>query len=163
LEIVENKYLQRDIFEKITAGRRKGFTLQMAPMIDVIFLLLLFFLVAARWKPQEDYLPFRLPTAGAQSRGIGRPEPLIIHILPTLTGCKVRIGQVTVPLDNAQIEADLVVLADELKNCLIAQKRFAEDPIEVICDPKLKWDHLAKIYNLFCAAGLTDITFPITE
>jgi len=55
----------------------------MAPMIDMVFLLLIFFLVAAKWRPQEDFLPFQLPLAHAQEQRIGKPEPLMIHISAT--------------------------------------------------------------------------------
>jgi biopolymer transport protein ExbD len=49
-------------------------------MIDMIFLLLLFFFVVAKWRPAEDFLPFRLSAAQAPGINIAKPEPLIIHI-----------------------------------------------------------------------------------
>ncbi len=136
----------------------------MAPMIDMIFLLLIFFFVAAKWRPQEDFLPFQLPAAQAQDHRIGKAEPLIIHIFATETGCQVRIGQLyTVQIENQTIEADLVGLMEKIEKCLLAQKRFATDPVEIICSPEVKWEHLAKIYNVFYGMGLTDITLPMTE
>jgi biopolymer transport protein ExbD len=136
----------------------------MAPMIDMIFLLLIFFLVAAKWRPQEDFLPFQLPVAQAQEQRIGKPEPLIIHISATQTGCQVQIGQSdAVQIENQTIEVNLAVLMEKMEKCLLAQKRFATDPIEIICEPEVKWEHLAKIYNMFFGAGLTDITFQMTE
>jgi biopolymer transport protein ExbD len=73
----------------------------MAPMIDMIFLLLIFFLVAAKWRPQEDFLPLQLPAAQARPSALGKPEPLILHIFATKTGCKVQIGQLqTVGIEN---------------------------------------------------------------
>jgi biopolymer transport protein ExbD len=163
LEAAGNESLRRDIFEKVFSGRRGGLTLRMAPMIDMIFLLLIFFLVAAKWRPQEDFLPLRLPAAEAQPSGVGRPEPLIIHIFAAETGCQVRIGQLqTVQINNKNIEADLPVLIDGIKQCMLAQKRFTSDPIEIICEPQVKWEHLAKIYNTLFGAGLIDITFAMT-
>ena len=133
-------------------------------MIDMIFLLLIFFLVAAKFRPREDFLPFQLPTAQAQDHSLGRPEPLIIYIFATENGCKVQIGQLqAVRIENEKIETHLAVLMEEIKKCLLAQKRFATDPIEIICDANVKWQNLAKIYNLFYGAGLTDITFEMTE
>jgi biopolymer transport protein ExbD len=136
----------------------------MAPMIDMVFLLLIFFLVAAKWRPQEDFLPFQLPLAQAQEQRIGKPEPLIIHISATQTGCQVQIGQSdAVQIENQTIEVNLAALMEKMKSSLLAQKRFATDPIEIICEPEVKWEHLAKIYNMFFGAGLTDITFQMTE
>lgn len=133
-------------------------------MIDMIFLLLIFFLVAARWRPQEDFLPFQLPTAQAQDRRIGKPEPLVIHIFAAETGCRVQIaGLTTVLIDNETIEVDLASLMVKMQECLTEQKRYASDPIEITCAPEVRWEHLAKIYNMFFGAGLTDITFTMTE
>jgi biopolymer transport protein ExbD len=156
--------MQRDAFNRVFSNRRRPFTLRMAPMIDMIFLLLIFFLVAAKWRPQEDFLPFQLPVAQAQEQRIGKPEPLIIHISATQTGCQVQIGQSdAVQIENQTIEVNLAVLMEKMEKCLLAQKRFATDPIEIICEPEVKWEHLAKIYNMFFGAGLTDITFQMTE
>jgi biopolymer transport protein ExbD len=156
--------MRRDICKEVFASRRHPFTLRMAPMIDMIFLLLIFFLVAAKFRPQEDFLPFQLPTAHTQRQAIGKPEPLTIHISTTHSGCQVQISRLhTVQIENENIEADLVVLMEKIKECLLAQKRFADDPVEIVCDAEVKWQHLAKIYNLLYGAGLTDITFQMTE
>jgi biopolymer transport protein ExbD len=156
--------MQTDISNRISPGRRSRFALRMAPMIDMIFLLLIFFLVAGKWRPQENFLPFKLPTAQAGHYQFSRPEPLTIHIFATRSGCQVRIGQLhTVQIENETIAPDLAVLMEKIHQILLDQKRFATDPIEVVCAPQVKWDHLAKIYNLFFGAGLTDITFQMTE
>jgi biopolymer transport protein ExbD len=164
LEATENEITRGDIFEGISTGRKSSFTLRMAPMIDMIFLLLIFFLVAAKWRPQEDFLPFQLPTAQAQDRRIGRPEPLMIHILAAETGCQIQIGALTsVLINDDTIEADLAALMEKMQECLTEQKRYASDPIEITCAAEVRWEYLAKIYNMFFGAGLTDITFTMTE
>jgi hypothetical protein len=118
----------------------------------------------AKWRPQEDFLPLRLSAAQAADRRIGKPEPLIVHISATQAGCRVLIGGLeTVQIENENVEADLAVLLAKTRDCLLAQKRFADDPIEIVCGAGVKWDHLAKIYNMFFGAGLTDITFAMTE
>jgi len=164
LEILTNKGTQTDIFRSIFAGRKRTFTLRMAPMIDMIFLLLIFFLVAAKWRPEENFLSFQLPAAQARNNSIGKPEPLVIYILATKTGCRVQIGRSdAVQIENQNIEANLVALMEDMKSTLLAQKRLAGDPIEIVCGESVKWEHLAKIYNVFFGAGLTDITFQMTE
>jgi len=164
LETAKNESTQRDILKKVFTSRRRPFTLRMAPMIDMIFLLLIFFLVAAKWRPKEDFLPFQLPAVQAQDHRIGKPEPLIIYIFATEAGCNVQISQFhTVQIENGKIEANLAVLMEKIEKCLLAQKRFATDPIEIVCGPEVKWEYLAKIYNMFFGAGLTDITFQMTE
>jgi biopolymer transport protein ExbD len=155
---------QSNILGPLNRNRRPSFTLRMAPMIDIIFLLLIFFFVAAKWRPTEEFLPFQLSAAQAQNPTIGKPEPLIIYISATQTGCEVQIGRLqTVRIENESIEENLAALMEEMKNCLLTQKRLAADPIEIVCAPDIRWDHLAKIYNLFFGAGLTDIAFRMTE
>ncbi|HUS74166.1 MAG TPA: biopolymer transporter ExbD [Sedimentisphaerales bacterium] len=161
---MKNHSMESGILARLNNSQRHRFSLRMAPMIDMIFLLLIFFFVAAKWRPAEDFLPFQLSAAHARNISIGKPEPLIIHISSTQTGCKVQIGELhTVRIENENIEANLAVLIETMNKCLLAQKRFAADPIEIVCAPEVKWDHLAKIYNMFFGAGLTDITFRMTE
>ena len=149
----------------VFANRRCSFALRMAPMIDIIFLLLIFFLVTSQWRQAESFLPFRLPAAqAAEHYSLAGVEPLMVHITAEDTGCQVQFGlNYRVSLEDETIERGIVTLADQFKKCLLQQRRFATDPIEISCGPDVKWDHLAKIYNMFYAAGLTDITFLTTE
>ena len=166
METTAGESIRRDVFERLNrrAPTRQAYALRMAPMIDMIFLLLIFFLVTAKWRPEEDFLPLQLPTAQGQDAVFGRPDPLEIHILATATGCGIRMGEFgEVQIDNRTIDADMAVLMDRMGDCLRAQKRFAGDPVEIVCGPDLKWEHLARIYNLFYGAGLSDITFRMTE
>ena len=161
---MKNEGMQRNVFGRLNSYRRHSFTLRMAPMIDMVFLLLIFFLVAAKWRPEEYFLPFQLPAAQTNGQRLGRPEPLIIHIFATETGCQVQVGQLeAVRIENQTIEANLVTLMEKIKKCLQDQKRFATDPVEIICAPEVKWDYFAKICNLLRGAGLTDFTFSMTE
>jgi biopolymer transport protein ExbD len=164
LEKATGESTQRDFLKRIFTSRRRPFTLRMAPMIDMIFLLLIFFLVAAKLRPEENFLPFQLSAVQTQGHKLAKPEPLIIHIFATDTGCQVQIGQLrTVEIENQTVEANLAALMEEIEKCLLAQKRVATDPVEIVCAPEVKWEHLAKIYNVFFGVGLTDITFRMTE
>jgi len=158
--------LQKDVFDRLRhrPRRRRGLAPRMAPMIDMVFLLLIFFLVSSQWRPQEDFLPLNLAAAQAGETSIGRPEPLEVRISSTPTGCLVRIGQAEpTPIDDATFAQDLTLLTDRLDNRLRAENRFTDDPIEIICNGDVKWDHLTRIYNVLYGAGLTDITFRMTE
>ena len=147
-------------------SRRTGgvFTLRMAPMIDMIFLLLIFFLVTADFRPQEGFLPCRLPTAQAGSLPIGHVEPLIIYITDIARGCHVRIGEnEVVQVRQQNIEEDLAILIEKLRNVMNQQKRTTSDAIELVCMDEVKWDYVAKIYNILYGFGMTDIAFRLTE
>ena len=166
MEPTSNGSIHEDVLGRLRrrAPHGRGFALRMVPMIDMIFLLLIFFLVAAKWRPQEDFLSLQLAAAQAQDAVLARPEPLEIHIFAAPAGCRVQIGRADeVKIDDSTLEADLAAMITKIQACLLAQKRFAGDPIEIICNGDVKWDHLAKIYNVFFGAGLTDITFRMTE
>ncbi len=145
-------------------GRKCVPSLRMAPMIDIIFLLLIFFLVTAKWRPQESFLPFQLPKADAGYVQFGKPEPLVIGISATDTGCSVQIGKVGgIEINDTNIQAGLTGLMKKMQECFTEQKRFATDPVEINCGPAVRWEHLARIYNIFYGAGINDITFTLTE
>ncbi|MHC4075569.1 MAG: ExbD/TolR family protein [Planctomycetota bacterium] len=153
-----------NILNRLFAGRPGSFTLRMAPMIDMIFLLLIFFVVAGKWRPQEDFLPFRLPAAQAAGVSIAIAEPLQIEILPDGTGCLVKIGSVRqVEIDQADMDGSMMLLAEKIGQVLARQRRYPGDPVEISCDGKVEWQVLARIYNLLFAMGMTDITFIMTE
>ena len=166
VQIFGNSNTGKNILNGKIGLRKSSIGLRIAPMIDMIFLLLIFFLVAAKWSPQEDFLPLQLPVAnaGTVAQNTVKPEPLIIQITPTSTGCRVQIGlshSVDIPSQNP--EQALASLMEQTKLCLSEQKRYASDPVEIICAGKVKWENLAQIYNVLYGMGLTDITFQMTE
>jgi len=164
MDITTDNSIFRNIPAGLWSNRRRLLALRMAPMIDIIFLLLIFFLVSAKWRPQEDFLPLQVTSANTFGRNIPAPEPLFIHIYPLDDGCGINIGHLTgVQLKDENIQAGLQMLAEEITNCLQAQKRFTTDPVEIVCEPSVKWDHLEKIYNILCGRQLTNITFQMTE
>ena len=163
LENAKHKSFESTVFGNCR-DKGGGFGLRMAPMIDVVFLLLIFFLVASKWRPQENFLPLRLPSAEAAGVNLVGPDALIIHIGQTQDGCIVRLGQKqAVLIKQAAIEQNLAALLGQMKTVLDAQKRFASDPIEIVCESEVEWDYLAKIYNVLYGAGCTDITFALTR
>ena len=84
--------------------------------------------------------------------------------MPTQTGCRVRIGELyTVKIEHETIESNLASLMEKIKDCMLRQKRFVSDPIEIACGPEVKAEYWIKIWNVFEGLGLSDITFQMTE
>lgn len=83
-------------------------TLNLTPMIDVVFLLIIFFLVGARFTKNADEQQFDvdLPTAAPMQTLSREPDPLIITVR--------RNGQMTL--------GTAAVTADELKAGLVAAR-----------------------------------------
>ena len=125
-------------------------------MIDVVFLLLLFFLVSAQWKPPQSFLPLQLPHANAAEAHIAQPLPLIITVGHQSAGCSVELAGKGISIET---DDDFNGLLELIRQTLEQQKRFAEDPVELLFEPDVRWEYVAKIYNLLYGAGMTDITF----
>lgn len=162
--ILNNLNSQKGLFSAIDRSSQGSFALRMAPLIDIIFLLLIFFLVTANWRPKESFLPFQLPAASTDAKIIVKAEPLVIAIKSIPAGCIVQIGQsVAIEIADETTDENLALMMEKLKQCMVQQKRFISDPIEIACDSEVKWQYLAKIYNLMYGSGLNDITFAMTE
>lgn len=161
---MEGDGIQKDTLRRFFTRPKHSFGLRMAPLIDLVFLLLIFFLVAVKWRPQEDFIPLKLPAAQAQVAGIGRPEPLRIHISSVDDGCLVGVSQgQTVQIDSQTMERDLAQLMEKIEQVLAEQKRLTSDPIEIICEPEVKSEFWVRICNVFYGMGMTDITFSMIQ
>jgi len=138
--------------------------LRLAPLVDVVFLLLLFFIVVAKWRPQENFLPFQPTTAQAGQPILGRVEPLHVAIRAAEGGCDVEIaGAYRLAVRDATLDKNLAALVSNFAAVMSEQRRLAGDPMEITCESAVKWRYLARIYDLLYAGGMTDITFNMTE
>lgn len=144
--------------------KQRLFGLRMTPMIDVIFLLLIFFVLTAKFRRPEDFLSLQLAGADTAVRKFAVIEPLILSISATASGCEVKISNCrAVPIAGLVPQEGLAVFSDRLREVLSSQKRVASDPIEISCSEDVQWDYLVKIYNVLHAMGINDITFNMTE
>ena len=142
--------------------RRRGLeaasrmTLNLAPMIDVTFLLLIFFLVTTTFKRAEGVFAAQLPKlAGAPS--------VALPISPIV----VRISQPTADADEYRIRVDNFTRAPQSFGELA---RFLTDvqgnpgfdrktPVVIYPEPKVRWDHVVNCWNAAVRAECEHITF----
>ena len=133
----------------------------MTPMIDVIFLLLTFFLLTANFRTPEDFLPLTLPS-NSQADLPGVIEPLAIRISANPKGTDIHIGgTTTVKVKQAAINKDLADFSETFRNILNTQKRGPHDPIEIHCEDQVAWNYLVKVYHILNAFGVDNVTFAI--
>jgi biopolymer transport protein ExbD len=64
---------------KIQKGKALD-SLNLTPLIDVVFLLLIFFLVATQFSQDDQQLPIKLPSAQSAVPMTIEPEELVVHI-----------------------------------------------------------------------------------
>ena len=165
--------IRQQLLKRLQKQKRRRFSLRMAPLIDVIFLLLIFFVLTAKFRAQEQFLPIKLGDNDAEVQSFGVVEPLEIYIASSVPntfneadykGCAVQIaGLETIPIEDVTVDEALTVFANKLTEVFDAQKRTPADPIEITCDDDVSWDYLVKIYNVLYAMGAADITFAMTE
>ena len=156
--------IQKTVIAKLRKQTRRSFGLRMTAMIDVIFLLLTFFVLTAKFRAPEQFLGLTLPKIPERAAGFSVIEPLTLRIIPQAGGCIVQIGfDEQIAIASTTLDNDLAALAEKLTTVLTARKRIPTDPIEIICDEKIQWDYLVKIYNILQALGADDITFAVNE
>jgi biopolymer transport protein ExbD len=98
-------------------------SLSMTPLIDVIFLLLIFFLVATKFAEEERDLQLQLPEASEAMPLISQPKAIMINIVSDgryyVGGQETSLAELGPILDRARIDnptsATALIRADE--NC----------------------------------------------
>jgi len=143
---------------------KKGspFQLKMVPMIDVVFLLLVFFLLTANFRSREGFLPAELPRQITHTEHM-ELEPLMLYLHSRPDGtCRVDIGadvSVVVPAG----ESNFANLGAKLHQVVLDQGRHLDDPVKLIPNAETQWDHVVKIYHLLWQCQLRNIIFTINS
>lgn len=139
--------------------QRAGWTmvLNLTPMIDIVFNLLFFFLVATRFGAIEGLLPAKLP---AQTTAVPTAEvpriPIKIRIHPTPPGAAALVS-----IDRFQETAiPIAELLARLETIRRDEPGFdATAPVHLIADDDIEWGHVVNAFNAALAAGYEKIYF----
>lgn len=156
--------IRAELSRRMAGSRGGNLALRVIPMIDILFLLLIFFILTSSFRPAESSLPLVLPRLGGSAAGSSIVEPLVINVHAGTGGCNIHIGQGagTIVRENDP-EVGLVKFVDEMESVMTRQKRNAADPIEIVCQDDVEWQYVAKVYGVLYGMGATDITFRMTE
>ncbi len=142
----------------------------MTPMIDVIFLLLTFFVLTAQFDRPEKALPLVFSADAAPQR---QPlSALELRIDPHPDGCTVHFTQHGP--DTLQLDPDTVVITQHapaeglarLVETIQATGHWPHDvarPIRLHCHDAVSWELVTKIYDILYAVGARDITFVVED
>ena len=131
-------------------------TLNLAPMIDVTFLLLIFFSVTTTFKRAEGYLSAKLP------KDAGQPT-VTLPISPVI----VRVQQYGAELGDYRLRIDHFLNApatfSELTEFLITVQGnpgfSTATPVVIAAEPDVAWDHVVNCWNAAVRAGCKNISF----
>ena len=128
----------------------------MTPMIDCVFLLLVFFMVSTTFNKQEADISFALPGTAAQSDAVEIPDEQIIQI--TENG--------NVFLNDLEYDAPTDPNMPELIKTLILFRQTAEAnkvPAMVTIAPEdnVKQQRVVDVLNACTAAKIANVTFAV--
>ncbi len=134
--------------------------LNLTAMIDVIFLLLIYFMCATDFKRSEELYRLDLPPRGQQTDPFKLPrEPLIISVASPDPGYTIRLSGGA----NARLETfeDLYAFLDENRITESAAGGLyeADYPIKIEPGKTTRWEHTMDAFNAAARARYTNITF----
>ncbi len=138
------------------ASRDKG-DLQMTPMIDVVFQLLIFFMVGCQFKTFEGKLSAFLPREGLDPKQpppvVDQEVPLMVHLKwnAPRRQCRVTVGSIFCGYDSEGLQRALV------KASRIRQSGVKKAEIDAGGDVRIGW--VVQTLNMLIRAGLKEINF----
>jgi biopolymer transport protein ExbD len=124
---------------------------QIAPMVDVVFVLMLFFMASAGSQVSERELGINLPSGAKAGASAGLKTPIIISIDAN--------GQVNMNDKNFGNPQDKNL--NELKEWLTNQMARFDDQDPVIIRPvsETRHERIIDVLNAAAAAGVKNLTF----
>lgn len=132
--------------------------MDMTPMIDCVFLLLVFFMVGTTLHKQEADISFALPGVASQSEPVEIPDEQIIEIY----------ADGSVVLNDLQFDSptssDLPELIDTLKRFkATADANKIESMITIAPAPEVKQQRVVDVLNACSEAKIKNVTFAMEE
>jgi len=139
--------------------RSKPVQLSMTSMIDVIFLLLIFFVVTANFNVLEELLPTNFSFSGSTVTGIALPEQQILSQ---------GFARIRITYENQtphwQVEGQNCRSIREVRTLLGRISRTKNDlPIIIASDANVPFEHVIDVYDASRAAGLRNIQFEVSQ
>ncbi|MBN1589385.1 MAG: biopolymer transporter ExbD [Pirellulales bacterium] len=134
-----------------SSGGRLGFN--MTPMIDVVFLLIIFFLVSSHLAQQEVQLELDLPTAasGRRAEAEGKARRIVVNVLPkTRDERRIMVG-------------GRLFDSDELGRLIRFERERTEGALEVRIrsDRRVPYRDIEPVMLACARSGVWDVTFAV--
>ncbi|MEX0586025.1 MAG: biopolymer transporter ExbD [Pirellulales bacterium] len=130
--------------------RRGEDGINMTPMIDVVFQLLIFFLVASHLSQQETQLELALPQAAHSEKEADEPEPRVVINVPREGELLLGAQKVDLPELAARLAAEKNKLGGNVE-------------IRIRADRATPYRAIEPILRTCAEAGLWKVTFAVTR
>jgi len=129
-------------FRKGIENQHLGF--QMAPMVDIIFLLLIFFIAAAVYSQWESKLEIKVPTADSSLDRARYPGEAIINI----------------DKDGKFYLNSMEYSADRLENLLSQlSKTYPDQPVVIRADKETDCRYLIRVIDICAKTDIANLSF----
>jgi len=124
---------------------------QIAPMVDVVFVLLLFFMASAGSQVIQKELSINLPSQGDPTKRVDGPTPIVIDVHAD--------GRIEMnnQFYDTPTNKDLPQLRAWLKETIA--KFGDENPVVVRPDPQALHERVMDVLNAAAASGIKNLTF----
>lgn len=133
---------------KINAKIPEPIGFQLAPMIDVVFLLLIFFVVTQKFILNEQDLEVKVPTADTTSADPRAIDEMIINARED------KDGRLIVTIDRTEFTLE------QLQNKLSRQVRLNKhQPVRIRGDAEMRWQKVADVISTCTKAGVYNVSF----
>lgn len=136
--------------------------LNLTSMIDVIFLLLIYFVISASFTIGEGVLTAKLPAGtGEASNTLEPPKQPLRIILSRATeigGCRIHIEGAG-PMDNFADLAEMLVRLQYDPDRGRSGMFKPDNPIQIVPEGKVRWQHVVNSFNATLKARYTNVAF----
>ena len=139
-----------------TSRRGLSIAINLAPMIDVTFLLLIFFLVTTTFERAEGLLSSEMP-GNTTAASVALPlSPIVVRLTPGDGG----VGSVSIRIDRIDTApADFEELVAYLGELHGKPGFDADTPVVIVAGADVQWDHVVGAWNAVLRAGCTRVAF----
>lgn len=131
-------------------GEEGDFGFQIAPMVDVVFVLLLFFMACAGQKTNEGFIQIALP-----SQQPGKDEKIIIPLVVDIDA----VGNVTAngqQMSGGTKDRELKLLQEHLISALQSSK---DNPVIIRPSPEARHERVIDVLNVCRIAKVEKLSF----
>ena len=124
-------------------------TINMTPMIEVVFLLIIFFLVSSHLAKQETSIPLDLPLANSALVPTENRPAIVVNILA----------------DGSWTMGGAVLDKDALSNVLRSRTMTSPDPLQlrIRTDRTVPYARIEPVLSAAAANGIGDVVFSVYE
>lgn len=132
--------------------------LDISSLIDVCFLLLIYFLVTSTIAPRETDLPMSLPAANPSNEQ-PKIEPMFIRV-DAAGAIYTGVGAAQQQLDTDSSVRDVPLLDSQLDLYSAAARSAGSNPlVQVFVDPGTTQQRVIDVLNGLAKAGISSVTF----